>query len=174
MTPTGFEPVLPPWKGGVLTTWPWSLFFSDRFTVSSLKHFSASPTSPSRARTSDSTVNSRVLYQLSYRGSFSDTFCTFKTSYKTLSHLFHLPSFGQSLDRLVTVSSMCCHTSTSALSTSSSSRGLTTLQYGKSYLWGGFTLRCLQRLSLPDLATLLCTWQYNRYTSGPSIPVLSY
>ena len=25
MTPTGFEPVLPPWKGGVLTTWPWSL-----------------------------------------------------------------------------------------------------------------------------------------------------
>ena len=39
---------------------------------------------------------------------------------------------------------------------------------------GGFTLRCLQRLSLPDLATLLCTWQYNRYTSGPSIPVLSY
>ena len=25
MTPTGFEPMLPPWKGGVLTTWPWSL-----------------------------------------------------------------------------------------------------------------------------------------------------
>ena len=22
MTPTGFEPVLPPWKGGVLTAWP--------------------------------------------------------------------------------------------------------------------------------------------------------
>ena len=22
VTPTGFEPVLPPWKGGVLTTWP--------------------------------------------------------------------------------------------------------------------------------------------------------
>ena len=22
MTPTGFEPMLPPWKGGVLTTWP--------------------------------------------------------------------------------------------------------------------------------------------------------
>ena len=22
MTRTGFEPVLPPWKGGVLTTWP--------------------------------------------------------------------------------------------------------------------------------------------------------
>ena len=32
---------------------------------------------------------------------------------------------GQALTRLVTVSSMCCHTSTSALSTSSSSRGFT-------------------------------------------------
>ena len=48
------------------------------------------------------------------------------------------------------------------------------LKNGISHLEGGFTLRCLQRLSLPDLATLLCTWQYNRYTSGPSIPVLSY
>ena len=45
---------------------------------------------------------------------------------------------------------------------------------GISILEGGFTLRCLQRLSRPDLATRLCTWQYNRYTSGQSIPVLSY
>ena len=45
---------------------------------------------------------------------------------------------------------------------------------GISHLEGGFTLRCLQRLSLPDLATLLCRWHDNRYTSGPSIPVLSY
>ena len=45
---------------------------------------------------------------------------------------------------------------------------------GISYLEGGFTLRCLQRLSLPDLATLPWLWQANRYTSGPSIPVLSY
>ena len=29
---------------------------------------------------------------------------------------------------------------------------------GISYLEGGFTLRCLQRLSLPDLATQLCSW----------------
>ena len=29
---------------------------------------------------------------------------------------------------------------------------------GISYLEGGFTLRCLQRLSLPDLATQLCIW----------------
>ena len=45
---------------------------------------------------------------------------------------------------------------------------------GISHLEGGFTLRCLQRLSLPDLATLPCCWYNNRYTSGPSIPVLSY
>ena len=39
---------------------------------------------------------------------------------------FILPAIlGQALTRLVTVSSMCCHTSTSALSTSSSSRGFT-------------------------------------------------
>ena len=45
---------------------------------------------------------------------------------------------------------------------------------GISHLEGGFTLRCLQRLSLPDLATLPCLWQDNRYTSGRSSPVLSY
>ena len=37
--------------------------------------------------------------------------------------------FGQALTRLVTVSSMCCHTSTSALSTSSSSRGFTSFEW---------------------------------------------
>ena len=71
------------------------------------------------------------------------------------------PSFsalGQALDRLVTVSSMHCCTSTSALSTLYSSRGLTTLKVGISHLGGGFTLRCLQRLSLPDLATRRWDW----------------
>ena len=45
---------------------------------------------------------------------------------------------------------------------------------GRSHLEGGFTLRCLQRLSRPGLAILLCAWQPNRFTSGRSIPVLSY
>ena len=81
--------------------------------------------------------------------------------------------FGYALDRLVTVSSMHYCTSTSVLSTLSSSRGLTTF-VGISHLEGGFTLRCLQRLSLPDLATLPCSWRNNRYTSGRSSPVLSY
>ena len=37
---------------------------------------------------------------------------------------------------------------------------------GISHLEGGFTLRCLQRLSLPDLATRLCHWHDNRCTRG--------
>ncbi len=39
---------------------------------------------------------------------------------------------------------------------------------------GGFPLRCLQRLSLPRLATLLRRWRDDRSTGGASIPVLSY
>ena len=38
----------------------------------------------------------------------------------------------------------------------------------------GFPLRCLQRLSRPYIATLLCCWRDNRSTRGMSIPVLSY
>ena len=48
------------------------------------------------------------------------------------------------------------------------------LRYGISYLEVGFTLRCLQRLSLPHLATQPCHWHDNWCTSGASIPVLSY
>ena len=66
------------------------------------------------------------------------------------------PFLGYALDLLVTVSSTCYHASTSALSTSSSSRGLTSLTNGISLLEGGFTLRCLQRFSLPSLATRPC------------------
>ena len=102
--------------------------------------------------------------------------------YKYIPSKLHIRNFltsylstllGYALDLLVTVSSMCYHTSTSVLSTSSSSRGLTTF-VGISHLEGGFTLRCLQRLSRPGLATLLCSWRNNRSTSGQSIPVLSY
>ena len=95
---------------------------------------------------------------------FSASFAlTYKLHYSFQSKLssitrFQVMCFGQALDRLVTVSSICCHTSTSALSTLYSSRDLTHLKWGISHLEGGFTLRCLQRLSLPGLATLLCLW----------------
>ena len=65
---------------------------------------------------------------------------------------------GQALGLLVLVSSIHCCTYTSNLSTLLSSRDLTHLRFGISYLEGGFTLRCLQRLSSPYLATQLCIW----------------
>ena len=51
---------------------------------------------------------------------------------------------------------------------------LEVLRPGRSHLVEGFTLRCLQRFSLPDVATRHCRWRDNRYTRGPSNPVLSY
>ena len=44
----------------------------------------------------------------------------------------------------------------------------------RSNLRGSFTLRCLQRLSRPYVATQPCPWRDNWCTSGTSIPVLSY
>ena len=44
----------------------------------------------------------------------------------------------------------------------------------RSHLKAGFTLRCFQRLSFPDVATQLYPWRDNWYTIGPSTPVLSY
>ena len=42
------------------------------------------------------------------------------------------------------------------------------------HLEASFALRCFQCLSLPNIATLRCSWRHNRYTSGSSDPVLSY
>ena len=42
------------------------------------------------------------------------------------------------------------------------SKGSYVIPHGISHLKGGFTLRCLQRLSLPNLATRLCHWCDNR------------
>ncbi len=48
------------------------------------------------------------------------------------------------------------------------------LRSGSIHLEVGFPLRCVQRLSRPDIATRRCHWRDSRYTSGPSNPVLSY
>ena len=45
---------------------------------------------------------------------------------------------------------------------------------GRVHLGDGFPLRCVQRLSVPIIATRRCTWRYSRDTSGSSDPVLSY
>jgi hypothetical protein len=45
---------------------------------------------------------------------------------------------------------------------------------GRSHLGTGFPLRCLQRLSLPNVANQPCSWRNNWHTRGSSVPVLSY
>ena len=45
---------------------------------------------------------------------------------------------------------------------------------GKTNLRSGFTLRCIQRLSMLHIATERYHWRDNSYTRGGSIPVLSY
>jgi hypothetical protein len=45
---------------------------------------------------------------------------------------------------------------------------------GRPCFEGGFPLRCLQRLSCPDIATQHYRWHDNWSTSGPFTPVLSY
>ena len=45
---------------------------------------------------------------------------------------------------------------------------------GRPCFEGGFTLRCLQRLSCPNIATQHCRWHDNWSTSGSFTPVLSY
>ena len=175
VTPTGIEPVLPPWKGDVLTAWPRSriLIFSKLKSASNwLTDFrtprvgfepttlrlTAECSTAELSRTTFIIINTLHIFCKC----FFHFLCTLKTTYKfkSLLHPFFLTLsylLGYALDRLVTVSSMHYCTSTSALSTLSSSRGLTTC-VGISHLEGGFTLRCLQRLSLPGLATLLCLW----------------
>ena len=79
----------------------------------------------------------------------------------------------QVLDRLVSSSSIRCRTSTDDLSPGSPP-GVLLLSNGTLLLEVGFTLRCLQRLSRPHFASLLCRWHDNSCTSDASTPVLSY
>ena len=81
---------------------------------------------------------------------------------------------NQALDRLVSATCICYHTSSADLSPGSLPGVLLSYRDGSLILKGGFTLRCFQRLSLPHFASLLCRWHDNSCTSGASIPVLSY
>ena len=55
-----------------------------------------------------------------------------------------------------------------------SAGGLTGSGPGSGHLGAGFALRCVQRFSVPDIATGRCPWRDSPNTSGPSTPVLSY
>ena len=107
---------------------------------------------------------------------------TLKTAHPNLQHpanqfpIFPLVStqfLDQVLDRLVSSSSIRCRTSTDDLSPGSPP-GVLLLSNGTLLLEVGFTLRCLQRLSRPHFASLLCRWHDNSCTSDASTPVLSY
>ena len=89
-------------------------------------------------------------------------------------NLSSLAFLNQALDGLVPVRSIHYCTYTPGLSTLSSSRRLTDLCHERSHLGVGFTLRCFQRLSCPDVATQRYAWRHNWYTIDPSTPVLSY
>ena len=110
-----------------------------------------------------------------HRSAFTSLCLTMAPLRYSLRHSLSLLIFSdQALDLLVSSSSIHYCTSTDDLSTLSSSRGLTHLCDGNSSLQGGFTLRCLQRLSRPHFASQLCRWHDNCCTRGASIPVLSY
>ena len=90
----------------------------------------------------------------------SNTFssCAFRTPYKEPCHLFHISLPKLSLRPISTHQLRTLpyfHLKPIYLVVF---KGSYWLSSGISYLEGGFTLRCLQRLSLPDLATLPCTW----------------
>ena len=88
----------------------------------------------------------------------------------TLHTIVYLKNKNKSIELLVPISFTCYHASTLGLSTWWSPTAL----IGKSSFKVGFPLRCIQRLSLPYLATQLCRWRDNWYTRGTSTSVLSY
>ena len=108
---------------------------------------------------------------------------TLKTAHPDFAHLVRPVSnfpFGlnsilldQVLDRLVSSSSKRYRSFTDDLSPGSLP-GVLLLPNGTLILEVGFTLRCLQRLSHPHFASLLCRWHDNSCTSDASTPVLSY
>ena len=101
------------------------------------------------------------------------------TAYEPLNEIFHhffswsLDRLNQAIDRLVSSSYTHCCASTDDLSPGSLP-GVSRIAAWNLILEVGFTLRCLQRLSHPHFASLLCRWHDNSCTSGASIPVLSY
>ena len=120
--------------------------------------------SPSRARTYNNSVNSRVLYHWAIEDYFYISLgCdTFKTEHKnfflSVKHFFlPLPSriSPRPISDIQLHTLLYFHPCPIYLVVF---KGSYSLLWGISHLEGGFTLRCLQRLSLPDLATLPWIW----------------
>ena len=114
---------------------------------------------------------------LPFQARFTERYSIEMASGSVSSLRTHFPDpfrISQALGILVLISSIPHRTSTPNLSTLSSSRCLTSFCCEKPHLKAGFTLRCFQRLSLPNAATQLYGWRHNWYTVGSSTPVLSY
>ena len=208
MTPTGIEPVLPPWKGDVLTAWPRS-----RSIIRINKNYELPDKKTPRVGLEPTTA--RLTAACSTNWAIEEYEIYNKTTY-LIRHLYHMhcmwiPSklhtdfrflrkwssqfrfapfrwFAPQISSRIknqfrkhasfTASSPALPLSTlwsSPRSISNSQlhmlpcfhlcpiylvlfKGSYFLMEGISHLEGGFTLRCLQRLSLPDLATLPCRW----------------
>ena len=118
--------------------------------------------------------NTRSIFYCAYPENRTSRFLSScKTS--LLNFPFGLNSIllDQVLDRLVSSSSKRYRSFTDDLSPGSLP-GVLLLSNGTLILEVGFTLRCLQRLSHPHFASLLCRWHDNSCTSDASTPVLSY
>ena len=114
------------------------------------------------------------LIATNFLGFLKDIFFQNYTEVRNVRILGFVLALSQALDLLVSVRYTHYCASTPDLSTLSSSRGLTRLLCEKPHLKAGFTLRCFQRLSFPNVATQLYCWRNNWYTIGSSTPVLSY
>src|SRR5690349_6380063 len=99
--------------------------------------------------------------------------CVFVVFARCHTRVWFCTWLGQALGLLVPVG-WALLLYTSGLSTPCSVGGLTHLCGGKPHLETCFPLRCIQRLSLPNVANQPCSWRNNWHTRGSSIPVLSY
>ena len=111
--------------------------------------------------------------QLSSLDSYEDTFAPSKLHRRSFHSLFY--AFFKSSLRPISIGPL--HTSRYFHSRPIYLvifKGSYQLSLEKLHLKAGFTLRCFQRLSFPDVATQLYAWRHNWYTIGPSTPVLSY
>src|ERR1700730_10718886 len=119
-------------------------------------------------------VELNILQTVVLPSHFTQRFCVHSIVHRR--HYSHrIRNYGQA-SRLISIGKLNVsprlHTRPITWSSSRSLQG--SCDPGRSHLVEGFTLRCLQRFSLPDVATRRCRWRDNRYTRGPSNPVLSY
>ena len=159
VTPTRFELVLPPWKGDVLTAWPWGLILLYAFYFVITRKTPRVGLEPTTARLTAACSTDWAIEE--YLKALSYTLKTTYWNFIRFCFLEFLPSVSYPFNltfwlspRPISNSQLhallhfhLCPIYLVVFKGSYSCDGI-------SHLEGGFTLRCLQRLSRPDLATL--------------------